>query len=397
MKLGATGTGLKMWKRGITAGLMIFLLTGQSVQADTWSDAVSAVSVPGYVWTTASSINARKQFWGDTVLNYAGGEEDPWTYTLVSATKLTGISDDYGNGVQYVYHINTGNEYYMYSNDDTLLECHWQPDGYSASDSLIRTSDNVAENTELIRMEEYDGREITFDISSFSVFTGYYEDDMSEKCLAANLKNPVQIRTGDGDVIVHSIQVFGDAVDAFCAAQNLDLDFSEYDGYKVDNSPATVSGVLMEADTNHHYTPVLMQVTALDGTTSAESGAEYAEGGAYETAEGASALAGSWEDSWSQRAHMQISPSGSEYYCEIRWGSSWNETEAWRFHIQDDGSGEYRFDDCMRVTLLAKDDGSEEEIIKYRFGTGKLILENGNLRWVDDHDHAGDECVFEKM
>lgn len=385
-----TGTGSKKWKKGILAGLMIFLLTGQPVPADAWGDAVSAVSVPGYIWTTASSINARKQFWGDLVLNYAGGEEDPQTYTLVSVTRLTGISDDFGNGVRYVYRINTGNEYYMYNGDDTFLECHWQPDGYSVSDSLIRTSDNVTENTELIRMEEYDGREVTFDISGFSVFTGYYGDDMPEKCLAANLENPVQIRMWDGDVIVHSIQVFGDAVDAFCAAQNLDFDFSEYDGYKVENSPARVTGVLMEANTNHHYTPVLMRVTALDGGASAE-------GGAAGTAPSVSALAGNWEDSWSQRAHMQISPSGSEYYCEIRWGSSWNETEAWRFHIQDDGSGEYRFDDCMRVTLLAKDDGSEEEIIHYRFGTGKLLLQDGRLKWVDDHDHAGDECVFEKQ
>ena len=46
-----TGTGSKKWKKGILAGLMIFLLTGQPVPADAWGDAVSAVSVPGYIWT----------------------------------------------------------------------------------------------------------------------------------------------------------------------------------------------------------------------------------------------------------------------------------------------------------------------------------------------------------
>ena len=379
-----------MWKKGILAGLVCFLLAGQAVAADEWSDAVDAVSTPGYIWTTGSSIQAKKQFWGDIVLNYAGGEEDPWTYTLMSATRLTGISDDFGNGVRYVYRVNTGNEYYLYDRDDTFLECHWQPDGYSASDSLVRSPDNVTENTELIRMETYDDHEVSFDISGFSVFTGYFGEDMSEKCLAANLKNPVQIRTENGDVIVHSVQVFGDAVDAFCASQNVYFDFEGYDGYKVSNSPSRVTGVLMEAHTNHHYTPVLLRVTALDGAAAAESGSSGRDAGI-------SSLVGTWGDSWSQRAHMEISPSGSEYYCEIRWGSSWNETEVWRFHIQDDGSGEYRFDDCMRVTLLTKDDGSEEEVIHYRFGTGKLILQDEVMKWVDDHDHAGDDCAFVKI
>ena len=171
-----------MWKKGILAGLVCFLLAGQAVAADEWSDAVDAVSTPGYIWTTGSSIQAKKQFWGDIVLNYAGGEEDPWTYTLMSATSLTGISDDFGNGVRYVYRVNTGNEYYLYDRDDTFLECHWQPDGYSASDSLVRSPDNVTENTELIRMETYDDHEVSFDISGFSVFTGYFGEDMSEKC-----------------------------------------------------------------------------------------------------------------------------------------------------------------------------------------------------------------------
>ena len=242
------------------AGLLGLLMMAVPVYGD-FSDAMDEISAPGYVWTTASSINARKQFWQDRVLNYAG-TDDMEEYTLVSVGNISGISDNYGNGVKYVYRVDNGIQYYLYDNDRTFLECHWEPDGYSGSDSLIRTGDNVTENTELVNMNTYDGRPMSFELNNISVFTGYLYGTEKEKCISANLRRPIQIRTESGDVIVHSIQIFGEPVDAFCRNRNLDLQFDGYEGYEVENSGnLLVSGELIPAHTAHHYTPVIMRVT----------------------------------------------------------------------------------------------------------------------------------------
>ena len=249
-------------KKMISSALALLLILAQAlpVSAD---GPVDEISAPGFVWQTVSSIGAKKQFWQDRVLNYAG-TDDREEYTLVSVNNLTGISDNYGNDVKYVYSIDNGLQYYMYGSDNTFLECHWEPDGYSVSDSLMRTADNVAENTQLINMNTYDGRILSFELRNISVFTGYMYGGGNEKCLSANLKNPVQIRTGSGDVIVHSIQIFGDPVDSFCRNRGVDFYFDGYEGYEVDKSMnLMVSGELIEAHTTHHYTPVIMKVTGI--------------------------------------------------------------------------------------------------------------------------------------
>ena len=231
--------------------------------ADDWNQAVRKISESGYVWQTGSSIAARKQFLGDKIFNYAGGQDDPFAYELISVTNLTGISDNHGDGVAYVYVTNTGNQYYLYENDDDFLECHWEPDGYSGSDSLTRVSDHITENTPMIRMDSDQTTDITFDVRSVSVFSGYYNDSDNELCLAVNLETPVYIRRSDRtDGVVHSIQIYGDAVDNFIENRGLSFEIGEADGYVVENSSCQVTGNLREPDTNHHYTYVLMEITS---------------------------------------------------------------------------------------------------------------------------------------
>ena len=250
------------WITLAMTGTLVCLLS-TSAFADA-GQALAEISTPGYVWQTTGSIAAKKQFCNGTVYNYAGGQDDIWDYSLISVTGVTGIREYPGNGIKYIFDVSDGNSYYMYENDDSFLECHWGTDGYSMSDSLTRIGDNVTENTEMIDLSTYDERPLSFELNNISVFSGHDAAGNKEACLAANLKNPVQLRMGSQSVILHSIQIFGDPVDRFCEKQDVYFDIGEWDGYIVENSDGlSISGTLIEAHTAHHHTPVIMSVDAL--------------------------------------------------------------------------------------------------------------------------------------
>ena len=137
--------------------------------------------------------------------------------------------------------------------DPTTLECHWEPDGYSATDSLVRTKDISYEDgdgnsTFVVDMNSYSDGEEYF-TGTISSFTGNGATGSSEECLALNLKSPVRLMTANGeDLMIWSIQLNGDNLSSYA------------------NSGTTVkvTGTLFEAHTDHHFTPMLMNVTKVE-------------------------------------------------------------------------------------------------------------------------------------
>ena len=135
-----------------------------------------------------------------------------------------------------------------------MLECHWEPDGYSGSDSLMR-ADNVflleEGNSTYLLDTRYMAEESVSLTGIVSTFEGYYNEYDSELCYALNLYSPVRVRTSDGtDAMLYAIQLNGG---------------EELAAYAGTGERVTIDGTYWEAHTAHHYTPVVMDVSGIYG------------------------------------------------------------------------------------------------------------------------------------
>lgn len=220
--------------------------------SDVWGDSTDYTdqikkAVRG-TWKTGNSSGDRKQFSVPYVMESSCTDESMGYYELKRVSLVDSITDtEDGKGLDYT--LNTGNHYYLYPDNPDLLECHWEPDGYSASDSLIKAAESRSETGEnscyYFDMRTYSDTEEIFQ-GRISSFTGYDQNGNEEQCLALNLDSPIRVTTADGtDTLVYAIQL------------NTDFTLNEY----VDQgTTAHVKGRLFEAHTSHHYTPVLLDV-----------------------------------------------------------------------------------------------------------------------------------------
>ena len=199
-------------------------------------------------WYTGNSSADRKQFVRPYVLESVRTDEDQGYYELKRVSLIESI-DDTPDGEGYNYILNTGTHYYLYPDAPDVLECHWEPDGYSGSDSLVK-GEEEEESSEgnthsYFDMSTYTGSYEVFQ-GRISRFTGYGADGSSEECLALNLNSPIRVLTSDGrESIITAIQLSTE----FEPRQYID------EGVTIG-----VKGTLFEAHTDHHFTPVLIDV-----------------------------------------------------------------------------------------------------------------------------------------
>lgn len=109
--------------------------------------------------------------------------------------------------------------------------------------------------------------------------------------------------------------------------------------------------------------------------------------------------AGEYEDETSQRAVMEITPEGEDFYhVEISWAGSATEKAVWTFNgTFDYDSGMLTFKDCRKdIDSFDENQGEKEEII-YEGGTGALMYYEDGLHWQDDQEDAGKDCHFIKI
>ena len=143
-------------------------------------------------------------------------------------------------------------------------------------------------------------------------------------------------------------------------------------------------------------------------TSASESAVSEAEETAGKTAEEVITervpfLAGEWEDSYSQRAGMNIEPieedkTNATYHVTIHWGGSASETAIWTF------TGKYMpvtdalvYSDCKYAIVTMQENGEEQEDVRYEDGTGTLQIEDDHILWIDDMENAGEGCTFVKI
>ena len=107
---------------------------------------------------------------------------------------------------------------------------------------------------------------------------------------------------------------------------------------------------------------------------------------------------GTWWDLHSQRCYLDIIAMGdNQFRVNINWssggysGTDWTMT-AW----YDNATGFLNYQDGREVVYEYNDIGTRQEQMVYADGTGRFYISNGYMYWVDDKEHAGDACYFEK-
>lgn len=112
---------------------------------------------------------------------------------------------------------------------------------------------------------------------------------------------------------------------------------------------------------------------------------------------------GSWGDTYSQRASMDIEYNDGIYSIEINWSSSSTENAVWRMtgeFIRGEETGIISYD-CTQVVEISSEntsgvEGITEEIL-YENGKAFFYIENDMLYWTDYSENAGENSVFEKI
>jgi len=113
---------------------------------------------------------------------------------------------------------------------------------------------------------------------------------------------------------------------------------------------------------------------------------------------GGSDFIGEWQDSYSQRARMDIEYIDGIYSITINWANSAAENVQWRMtgeFINSEKTGIASYD-CTKV-LTNSEHGDMTEEVLYEDGEVFLFIENGKLYWSDLTENAGDQCIFEKF
>lgn len=223
--------------------------------ADSWDQSYFGDQVGRAVqgsWTTLNSSEDKKLFVHPYVMECSKNSEGRYEMNRVSLISEIGDTPD-GKGYNYI--LNTGNNYYLYPENPGQLECHWEPDGYSGSDSLVKAPDDTGidtggNSTFLLDMNTYGYSEEYFR-GTISTFEGYGAmGNEPEECISLNLESPVRVYLTDGrDILLSAIQL--NAEESLSNLAN-------------DGTVVTVTGELFEAETDHHFTPVIMNVTGVE-------------------------------------------------------------------------------------------------------------------------------------
>lgn len=119
------------------------------------------------------------------------------------------------------------------------------------------------------------------------------------------------------------------------------------------------------------------------GMSDAEKAAYYEE------------LAGSWTDTFSERATADIEAADDAVKITVNWGDSATETTVWTMTAKLSEDGLLCYDDCKKVELTLEDNASEEVV--YEDGAGYFSLgTDGLLYWDGAAEADCVDCAFQK-
>lgn len=107
-------------------------------------------------------------------------------------------------------------------------------------------------------------------------------------------------------------------------------------------------------------------------------------------------LSGIWQDSVSGRATLDLQKTDEGYSAVIQWADSASANVEWSFTCTEE-DGTLTYTDAVKKYVTYDEDGNADEKVLYEDGTGSMAVKDSTLIWIDDKEHAGDECAFEKV
>ena len=108
------------------------------------------------------------------------------------------------------------------------------------------------------------------------------------------------------------------------------------------------------------------------------------------------ALEGMYQDEAGQRASMVISAyEDSAAIVSVSWADSASETNDWIMYAEmdEDGKG-FSYEVCIKTHISFDEDGEATEETIYEDGTGRFVIYNNHIDWIDDKEDAGRGCRF---
>ena len=108
-------------------------------------------------------------------------------------------------------------------------------------------------------------------------------------------------------------------------------------------------------------------------------------------------IVGSYVDSYSGRAYMDIACEGADGAAVvINWGDGAAANMKWVFHGTMDADGAVHYTSGRKIYETYDENGEMSENIRWEDGTGTFTLqEDGTITWQDDKDDQGHNCKFE--
>ena len=108
-------------------------------------------------------------------------------------------------------------------------------------------------------------------------------------------------------------------------------------------------------------------------------------------------LAGSYADSYSQRAMMEVEAGTDSIKIVVHWANSAAEFVRWTMNASRAEDGLLYYTDCLCETVSTDENGVESVTEEYSGGSGYFGENEGVLFWNGAEDESCRECRFEKM
>ena len=115
-------------------------------------------------------------------------------------------------------------------------------------------------------------------------------------------------------------------------------------------------------------------------------------------ASGIESFIGSYYDSYSQRASLDITANDDgTLHLLVNWGSSASETDQWEMNAEYTPDGALYYTDGVHSRIIFPDDANEEVTIIEENQIGSFtVFDDGQIAWMGATDEDCKECVFEK-
>ena len=105
---------------------------------------------------------------------------------------------------------------------------------------------------------------------------------------------------------------------------------------------------------------------------------------------------GEYQDSFSQRASMDVEDLGDSLKLKVHWSSSADESAIWTMTAKFTSPNTLSYADCEYGIIEFDEDGNDSYTKEYDCGEGYFTLKDGKLYWDGAADMSCIDCVFEK-